>query len=88
MSEICRQDLGGVSETLLVTLHRRAMESQRLDALIKDEKAVERGPARSQTLVCPDSRASMVARRRRYRIRAKTSANWMDVVIMVENCSK
>ena len=35
------QDLSDVSETLLMTLYIRAMESQRPDALIKDEKAVE-----------------------------------------------
>jgi O-methyltransferase involved in polyketide biosynthesis len=34
------QGMSGVSETLLVTLYLRAMESQRPDALIKDEKAV------------------------------------------------
>ena len=33
-------DLSGVAETLLITLYIRAMESQRPDALIKDEKAV------------------------------------------------
>jgi methyltransferase (TIGR00027 family) len=33
--------LSGVPETSLVTLYLRAMESQRPDALIKDEKAVE-----------------------------------------------
>ena len=38
--EIGPQNLGGVSETLLITLYLRAMESQRPDALIKDEKAV------------------------------------------------
>jgi O-methyltransferase involved in polyketide biosynthesis len=40
MSEAPHQGLGGVSETLLVTLYLRAMETQRPDALIKDEKAV------------------------------------------------
>jgi O-methyltransferase involved in polyketide biosynthesis len=34
-------DLGGVSETLLIMLYIRAMESLRPDALIRDEKAVE-----------------------------------------------
>ncbi len=34
------QDLSNVAETLLMTLYIRAMESQRPDALIKDEKAV------------------------------------------------
>jgi O-methyltransferase involved in polyketide biosynthesis len=41
MSETTNQDLSGVAETLLMTLYVRAMESQRPDALIKDEKAVE-----------------------------------------------
>ncbi len=40
MSEGKSQTLSGVSEMLLVTLYLRAMESQRPDALIKDEKAV------------------------------------------------
>jgi len=40
MSETSHQDLSGVTETLLVTLYLRAMETQRPDALIKDEKAV------------------------------------------------
>jgi O-methyltransferase involved in polyketide biosynthesis len=34
-------NFSGAKETLLVTLHLRAMESQRPDALIKDERAVE-----------------------------------------------
>ncbi len=40
MPKTTSQDLSGVSETLLITLYIRAMESQRPDALIKDEKAV------------------------------------------------
>jgi O-methyltransferase involved in polyketide biosynthesis len=40
MSETTDQDLSGVAETLLMTLYIRAMESQRPDALLKDEKAV------------------------------------------------
>jgi len=40
MSEKSIQNLGGVAETLLITLYIRAMESQRPDALIKDDKAV------------------------------------------------
>jgi O-methyltransferase involved in polyketide biosynthesis len=35
MSETTNQNLSGVAETLLMTLYIRAMESQRLDALIK-----------------------------------------------------
>ena len=40
MSEIKSQTLSGLPETLLIPLYVRAMESQRLDAMIKDEKAV------------------------------------------------
>lgn len=40
MSETTDLKLSGVAETLLITLYIRAMESQRPDALIKDEKAV------------------------------------------------
>jgi len=40
MSEITNQDLSGVSETLLIPLYNRAMESQRPDAIMEDEKAV------------------------------------------------
>jgi O-methyltransferase involved in polyketide biosynthesis len=39
MSETKSQILSGVPETLLITLYIRTMESQRPDALIKDEKA-------------------------------------------------
>lgn len=39
MPEITDPNLSGVAETLLITLYIRAMESQRPDALIKDERA-------------------------------------------------
>jgi O-methyltransferase involved in polyketide biosynthesis len=41
MSETDGHALGGASETLLIPLSCRAIETQRPDALIKDEKAVE-----------------------------------------------
>jgi len=41
MSETSNRDLSGVPETLLIPLYVRAMESQRPDAMLKDEKAVE-----------------------------------------------
>jgi O-methyltransferase involved in polyketide biosynthesis len=41
MAEKTARLLDGVSETLLITLYTRAVESQRPDGLIKDEKAVE-----------------------------------------------
>jgi O-methyltransferase involved in polyketide biosynthesis len=40
MSKTVNPALSGVAETLLLTLYLRAMESQRPDALIKDERAV------------------------------------------------
>src|SRR5512134_3972770 len=40
MFETTNQDLSGVSETYLAPLYWKAMESQRPDAVIKDEKAV------------------------------------------------
>jgi len=39
MSETTDPDLSGVAKTLLITLYIRAIESQRSDALIKDERA-------------------------------------------------
>lgn len=40
MTEIPNQNLDGVAETLLLTLYIRALESQRPDSLLQDEKAV------------------------------------------------
>jgi O-methyltransferase involved in polyketide biosynthesis len=40
MSETTNPNLNGVAETLLITLYIRALESQRPDALLKDDKAV------------------------------------------------
>ena len=41
MDKAKTQDLGGVSETLLIPLQYRAAESQRPDAILKDGKAAE-----------------------------------------------
>ena len=40
MSEITNRTLSGVAETLLIPLYIRAVETQRPDALLKDERAV------------------------------------------------
>jgi len=40
MSEIASHNLDGVAETLLATVYIRAIETQRPDALLKDEKAL------------------------------------------------
>jgi O-methyltransferase involved in polyketide biosynthesis len=55
MPEKIIQTLDGVSETLLMTLYVRARESQRPDAMIKDDKAV----AMVNQLVCDFSRLRM-----------------------------
>jgi O-methyltransferase involved in polyketide biosynthesis len=44
MSDIDGRNLSGVAETLLIMLYIHAMESQRPDAPIKDEKAVALPP--------------------------------------------
>jgi O-methyltransferase involved in polyketide biosynthesis len=41
MNQKISLSLSGVPETLLITLYQRAQESQRPDAMLKDEKAVE-----------------------------------------------
>ena len=41
MSEIKTANLNDISETLLIPLYYRAIETQRPDAMIKDEEAVE-----------------------------------------------
>jgi O-methyltransferase involved in polyketide biosynthesis len=40
MSEKTSPNLNGIAETLLIPLYVRAVESQRPDAMIKDDKAV------------------------------------------------
>jgi O-methyltransferase involved in polyketide biosynthesis len=41
VSKSLKQNLSGVPETLLIPLYNRAMESQRPDAMIRDEKSVK-----------------------------------------------
>ncbi len=55
MPEKVAQSLNGVSETLLITLYVRARESQRPNAMFKDEKAVEM----VRRLACDFSRLRM-----------------------------
>jgi O-methyltransferase involved in polyketide biosynthesis len=55
MPEKIIQTLDGVSETLLITLYVRARESQRPDAMIKDDKAV----AMVNQITCNFSRLRM-----------------------------
>ena len=55
MPEKILQNLNGVSETLLMTLYARARESQRPDAMLKDDKAV----AMVNQIECDFSRLKM-----------------------------
>ncbi len=73
MSENTAQSLNGVAETLLMTLYIRAMESQRPDALIKDEKAMELVNRMSydfdrvrQVHMDEDDRVTVILRSRRF----------------------
>jgi O-methyltransferase involved in polyketide biosynthesis len=71
MSEITDQTLSGVAETLLIPLYVRALESQRPDALLKDERAVafvtQMGPAFSrikQIKLDEEDKVAMILRNR------------------------
>ena len=72
MSELTIQSLSGVSETLLLPLCIRAIESQRPDALIKDEKAValvrQAGvdPSRILADVAEETRVAVILRNREF----------------------
>ncbi len=73
MSEPAIQDLGGVAGTLLFTLLVRAEESQRADALLRDERAValmaQMGPAFErvrQVRMDEDDRVVLILRNREF----------------------
>lgn len=73
MSDSDLQDLRGVSETLLITLYLRALETRRPDALLRDEKAaalVERmGGAFDKVRSMPlreDDKTSIILRHREF----------------------
>ncbi len=71
MTEIASQSLDGVAETLLATVYVRALETQRPDALLKDQKALDLvtrfGPAfdRIRSIqMDEEDRASLILRNR------------------------
>jgi len=73
MSEVTPQGLSGVAETLLMMLYIRAIESQRPDALIKDEKAVALIHQMDQDIfqnkmakIAEETRVAMVLRNREF----------------------
>ena len=72
MSETTLQSLSGVAETLLIPLCVRAIESERPDALLKDERAVaivrQMGahPARILAKIAEETQVAVVLRNRQF----------------------
>ena len=73
IDNVTSEDLSGVAETLLLPLYIRAMESQRPDALIRDDKAValirQINPDSSwvqKMMVDEDDRVGLVLRNREF----------------------
>ncbi len=72
MSEIPNQGLSDMAETLLMPLYIRAIESQRPDALLKDEKAVslvrqlDFDPSRILAKIDEEVRVAIVLRNREF----------------------
>ncbi|MBU0494207.1 MAG: class I SAM-dependent methyltransferase [Chloroflexi bacterium] len=77
MSKITPQSLSGVTETLLITLYIRALESQRPDALLTDENAValvrqmDLDPSRVLAKIDEETRVATVLRNREFDRHAK-----------------
>ena len=93
MSEIANQNLSGVAETLLIPLYIRAMESQRPDAIIKDEKAValvrqmDFDPSRILAKVDEESWVAAVLRNREFDRHARGFlARWPEAVVVHIGC--
>jgi methyltransferase (TIGR00027 family) len=93
MSEIIPQGLGDVATTLLLPLYIRALESQRPDPLLKDEKAValvrEMGsdPSRILAKVGHEVRLAMILRNREFDRRARDFlARFPEAVVVHMGC--
>jgi O-methyltransferase involved in polyketide biosynthesis len=73
VTELAKKNLGGVAETLFMPLYIRAMESQRPDALIHDDKAVALTKQLNydsawikKMMVDEDDRVSLILRNREF----------------------
>jgi hypothetical protein len=73
MSETTNPNLSGVAETLLITLYIRAIESQRPDALVKDERAEalvrqldQESLQKTTTLTADYTRVAMILKSREF----------------------
>lgn len=93
MSKNANQDLSGVAETLLITLSIRALESQRPDALLKDERAValvrqmDLDPSRILAKIEEESRVATVLRSLEFDRHARDFlARWPEAVVVHIGC--
>jgi O-methyltransferase involved in polyketide biosynthesis len=94
MSQTVKPSLDGVAETLLATLYIRALESQRPDGLMKDEKAVEfvqeMGPAFEhikQIRMDEDDKVTIILRNREFDFLAREFlASHTEAVVVHIGC--
>jgi O-methyltransferase involved in polyketide biosynthesis len=93
MPGIADKNLSGGAETLLITLCIRALESQRPDALLKDERAVslvrqmDLDPARILARIDEDTRVATVLRSLEFDRQARDFlARWPDAVVVHIGC--
>lgn len=93
MSKIANQNLTGVAETLLITLYIRALESQRPDALLKDEKAValvrqlDFDPSQLLAKFNEESRVATVLRNREFDRHVRDFlVRWPEAVVVQIGC--
>jgi O-methyltransferase involved in polyketide biosynthesis len=93
MAKSINQDLSDVAETLLIPLCIRAIESQRPDALIKDEKAValvqqmHTDSSRILAKIAEETRVAMVLRSREFDSYARDFlAHYPEAVVVHVGC--
>ena len=94
MSENISQSLSGISESLLLPLYFRALETQRPDALIRDESAVELihklnldDTHLSQAQVGVEVQVSVLLRNRQFdRLTSEFLAQYPDAVVIYLGC--
>ena len=94
MTEIADQTLTGVAETLLIPLYIRALESQRPDALLKDEIAVALVAQNAsafarikQIRMDEDDQVALVLRNREFDEQARRFlAQWPEAVVVDIGC--
>src|SRR5512143_2121774 len=94
MSETTKPNLSDVAETLLITLYIRAVESQRPDALMKDERAealvrqLDQESLRKTLALTDDfTRALMILKSREFdRFAQDFLLHYLDAVVVHIGC--